>query len=121
MNLFDQIDAARTWSSEEQEVISQVKRLVGEIIAPNAPGVDRSGEFPRANVEAINRLGLNGLYIPEVYGGVPMRFKLHLEVFVIRPAVSNDLAHVARLAHANLRMITDFGLGADGKRVNQGR
>ena len=50
-----------------------------------------------------------------------MRFKLHLEVFVIRPAVSNDLAHVARLAHANLKMITDFGLGADGKRVNQGR
>lgn len=46
MNVFDQIDAARTWSSEEQEAISQVKRLAGEIIAPNAPGVDRSGEFP---------------------------------------------------------------------------
>lgn len=109
MNLFDQIDAARTWSPEEQEVINQVKRLADEVIAPNAPGVDRSGEFPWANVEAINRLGLNGLFIPEVYGGVPMRFKLYLEVVSLITEACASTGIIYATNYHGSKPLIDFG------------
>ena len=109
MNLFDQIDAARTWSPEEQEVINQVKRLAVEIIAPNASGLDRSGEFPWANVEAINRLGLNGLFIPEAYGGVPMRFKLYLEVVSLITEACASTGIIYATNYHGSKPLIDFG------------
>src|SRR5690606_29062396 len=50
------------------------------VIAPNAAKYDETGEFPWENVEAINELGLNGIFLPAEYGGSPMSFRLYLEV-----------------------------------------
>src|SRR5690606_32438457 len=54
-----------------------------EVIAPNAEHIDRSGDFPWANVEALNALGLNAIFIPEAYGGLPMSYALYLEIVSI--------------------------------------
>lgn len=83
MRMFEQIDRSRAWSDEERMVLDAVKRMIETVIAPNAARVDESGEFPWANVEAINELGLNGLFIPAEFGGTPMSFRLYLEVVTL--------------------------------------
>jgi alkylation response protein AidB-like acyl-CoA dehydrogenase len=79
MMVFDRLERRRGWSDEERILLDQVRRLCEETIAPNAAGYDRSGEFPWDNIRAINALGLNGLFVPEAYGGTPMRYRLYLE------------------------------------------
>ena len=80
MGIFENLAQRRAWSEEENLVLEQVKRLADEVIAPRAEHYDKTGEFPTANVEAINALGLNGIFIPEAYGGTPMSYRLYLEV-----------------------------------------
>ena len=76
MKIFDALESARSWSEDERLLLNQVDRLVAEVIAPNAAGIDETGAFPWANVRAINDLGLNAIFIPEAFGGAPMSFKL---------------------------------------------
>jgi len=80
MKVFEQLERSRRWEPDERLLLDQVDRLVADIIAPNAARIDATGEFPWANVEAINRLGLNTIFIPEAYGGAPMSFRLYLAV-----------------------------------------
>jgi len=78
MELFDRIDAAVAFSDEERMLIDSVRALARGEIAPRAADYDRSGEFPWKNVEAINRLGLNAMFIPEAYGGSPLSYAAYL-------------------------------------------
>ncbi|MEH2563666.1 acyl-CoA dehydrogenase family protein [Bradyrhizobium sp. AZCC 2289] len=80
MKIFEQIERRRKWNENERLLLDQVDRVVEEVIAPNAAHVDETGKFPWASVEAINTLGLNTIFIPEAYGGVPMSFRLYLAV-----------------------------------------
>lgn len=80
MRVFEQLDRHRTWNSDEQLLLDQVDRLVAAVIAPNAARFDKTSEFPWANIEAINGLGLNAIFVPEGYGGAPMAFRLYLAV-----------------------------------------
>jgi len=83
MRLFEQLARSRGWSDEESQIIDQVQRVADKIIAPNAEHVDRSGEFPWDNIHAINALGLNTIFVPEAYGGMPMSYRLYLELVSI--------------------------------------
>src|SRR5690606_29232221 len=65
MKVFEQIERRRHWSEDEALIIEQVRRLAETVIRPNADHHDRTAEFPWRNVEAINDLGLNGLFVPE--------------------------------------------------------
>jgi len=78
MEIFDRIDAAVAYSDEERMLIESVRALAREEIAPRAAGHDRSAEFPWDNVAAINRLGLNAMFIPEAYGGSPLSYAAYL-------------------------------------------
>lgn len=80
MKIFEQLDHKRRWSADERLLLDQVDRVVAEVIAPNAAAIDESGEFPWSNIEAINRIGLNAIFIPEAHGGSPMSFRLYLAV-----------------------------------------
>lgn len=80
MKIFDALEQERNWSEDERLLLDQVDRLAAEVIAPNAARIDESGTFPWENVEAINRLGLNAIFVPEAYGGAPMSFRLYLAV-----------------------------------------
>jgi len=44
-------------------------RVISEVIAPAAADVDRSGEFPRRQIEALGEAGLLSLPIPAELGG----------------------------------------------------
>jgi acyl-CoA dehydrogenase len=78
MKIFEQLEQRRAWSDEEALIRDSVQRLCNEVIAPAAAEHDRTGDFPWANVKAINALGLNGLFIPEAYGGSRSRYRLYL-------------------------------------------
>jgi alkylation response protein AidB-like acyl-CoA dehydrogenase len=80
MKVFDALEQDRCWSEDERLLLDQVDRLVADVIVPNAARIDESGAFPWDNVEAINRLGLNAIFVPEAYGGAPMSFRLYLAV-----------------------------------------
>jgi alkylation response protein AidB-like acyl-CoA dehydrogenase len=80
MKIFDQLERRRAWSDDEVLIRKSVRRLCDDVIAPAAAEYDRTGEFPWPNVKAINALGLNGLFVPEAYGGNRSRFQLYLSV-----------------------------------------
>jgi isovaleryl-CoA dehydrogenase len=44
-------------------------RVIDEVVAPGAAAVDVSGEFPRAQVDALGAAGILALTVPEEYGG----------------------------------------------------
>jgi len=44
-------------------------RVIDEVVAPGATGVDVLGEFPRAQVDALGAAGILGLTVPSAYGG----------------------------------------------------
>ena len=78
MNIFERLDASVSLPSEEAMVVDSVRALSRDQIAPRAEHYDRSGEFPWDNVKAINALGLNGLFVPEAYGGAGLSYTAYL-------------------------------------------
>jgi len=59
-------------------LLDSVQSLATERLAPRAADYDRSAEFPWDNVNDINALGLNAMFIPEAYGGAPMSYRCYL-------------------------------------------
>jgi alkylation response protein AidB-like acyl-CoA dehydrogenase len=56
--------------TEEQKLMQMtIREFAAQEIAPAAAGIDRSGEFPAAEIKKMAGLGLFGLTIPEEYGG----------------------------------------------------
>ncbi len=80
MQIFDRLERQRAFTEDERMVLESVRRLCADVIAPNAERYDRTGDFPWENVEAINALGLNAIFVPEAYGGAPMRISVYLDV-----------------------------------------
>ena len=109
MKLFEKVLAARNWNDEERQILDQVQRMVNEVVAANAAHIDRTSEFPWKNVEAINTLGLNTIFIPEKFGGMPMAFKLYLEIVsIIAEACASTGIIYATNYHA-MKPLIDFG------------
>lgn len=78
MNLLERIDSYIALADEERMLLESVQALCREQIAPRAERYDRSGEFPWENINAINELGLNAMFIPEAHGGAPMSYTAYL-------------------------------------------
>lgn len=109
MKLFEKVLAARNWNDEERQILDQVQRMVNEVVAANAADIDRTSEFPWKNVEVINALGLNTIFIPEEFGGMPMAFKLYLEIVsIIAEACASTGIIYATNYHA-MKPLIDFG------------
>lgn len=79
MTVFDRLDRSLGLAPEEEAIVEAVARLARERIAPRAADLDRSAAFPWDNVADINALGLNGLFVPEAYGGARVSYAAYLE------------------------------------------
>ena len=62
---------------EEVELLRQVEQASGAFAA-RAAGYDASRAFPWENIERINALGLNGMFLPEEVGGYPLSYTAYL-------------------------------------------
>ncbi|MDE0852827.1 MAG: acyl-CoA dehydrogenase family protein [Nevskia sp.] len=80
MKSFDRFQQSRAWTEEEALIIDQVTRLAAETIAPCAESFDIRKEFPWPNIQAFKEIGLNGIFVPEEYGGTPVSYRCFLEV-----------------------------------------
>jgi acyl-CoA dehydrogenase len=78
LSVFERLDASVVLPDDEALLLESVRTLARSRIAPRAEQYDRSGEFPRENVEAINALGLNGMFVPEAYGGAGLSYAAYL-------------------------------------------
>jgi alkylation response protein AidB-like acyl-CoA dehydrogenase len=109
MKMFDKVLNARPWDEQELAILEQVRRMSTDVIAANAGRVDETSEFPWDNVKAINDLGLNGIFIPERYGGTPTSYKLYLEIVtLISEACASTGIIYATNFHA-MKPLIDFG------------
>ncbi|MGD9944088.1 MAG: acyl-CoA dehydrogenase family protein [Burkholderiaceae bacterium] len=77
-NLLERLDARLPLDDDERMLLDSVAALARAELAPRAAGFDRSGEFPWRNVEALNALGLNAMFVPEAYGGAPLSYRCYL-------------------------------------------
>ena len=78
MTMFERLDASLRLGDDEKMLLESVSALAREQIAPRAEHYDRTGEFPWDNIRAINALGLNGMFVPEAYGGTPLSYTCYL-------------------------------------------
>ncbi|MEQ9638887.1 MAG: acyl-CoA dehydrogenase family protein [Alphaproteobacteria bacterium] len=109
MRIFERLDRTPRFSDEERMLIDQVTALARDRFAPAAAEVDRTGRFPWEHVKAINALGLNAMFVPEVYGGAPMRIAAYLAcVREISKACAATGIIWATNFHA-LKPLIDFG------------
>jgi acyl-CoA dehydrogenase len=76
--LLDRLDLPEGLTDEEAMLVRTVRQLARDVIAPRAAHHDRTAEFPWDNVETINALGLNAMYVPEAYGGQPVSYCAYL-------------------------------------------
>jgi alkylation response protein AidB-like acyl-CoA dehydrogenase len=117
MHVFEQLEQRRAWAEDEQLVVDTVRKVADEVIAPRAAGYDRSGSFPWDNVAALNELGLNGIFVPEAYGGAPMGFRVYLAcVQAISAACASTGIIYATTFHA-MKPLIDFGTEAQKQRL----
>ena len=117
MKIFDQLEARRAWEPEEQAILDAVRRVADEVIAPNAAEADKTSAFPWRSVEALNALGLNGIFLPEAHGGHPTRYKLYLAtVKVISEACASTGVIYATTFHG-MKPLIDFGTEEQKRRL----
>lgn len=109
MKMLEKVLSARRWSEEERQILDQVQRMVDEVIAPNAAEVDATGEFPWRNVEAINALGLNAIFVPEAFGGMAMSYKLYLEIVSIISEACASTGIIYATNYHGMKPLIDFG------------
>jgi alkylation response protein AidB-like acyl-CoA dehydrogenase len=115
--LFERLDRTVAFSQEEKALIASVESLAREKIAPRAEHYDRTGEFPWDNVQEINALGLNAMYIPEAYGGAPLSYAAYLAcVRALSAACASTGSIWATNFHAMSALI-DFGSEEQKRRL----
>jgi alkylation response protein AidB-like acyl-CoA dehydrogenase len=116
-NLFERLDASPALPEDERMLLESVRTLAREEIAPRAEGYDRSAEFPWDNVNAINALGLNAMFVPEAYGGAQLSYACYLAcVREIAQACASTGIIWATNFHA-IKPLIDFGDEAQKKRL----
>ena len=117
MNVLTRLDAAQNWNQEESMLLDSVRQLAREKIAPRAAAYDKSGEFPWDNVQEINALGLNAMFIPEEYGGAPLSYACYLAcVRELSQACASTGIIWATNFHA-IKPLMDFGTEEQKKRL----
>jgi acyl-CoA dehydrogenase len=115
--VFDRLDALPPLSPEERQLVASVEALCRDQIMPRAAEYDRSGEFPWANIAAINALGLNAMFVPETYGGAGLSYAAYLAcVREISAACASTGIIWATNFHA-IKPLIDFGSEGQKRRL----
>ena len=78
MNILERLDAGLSLADEERMLLDSVRDLAVAELAPRAAAYDRDSLFPWENIKAINALGLNAMFIPQAYGGMPLSYRCYL-------------------------------------------
>jgi len=61
-------------SNDQKMLRDEVRKFAENELAPVAPEIDISGEFPKDNIKKLADMGLLGIVVPEKYGGSEFDF-----------------------------------------------
>ena len=117
MKILDRLALARAWNPEETAVLEQLDRVIADVIEKNAARFDESAEFPWPNVEALNALGLNAIFVPEEYGGAPTSYAFYLEVVKRISAACASTGIIYATNFHGMKPLIDFGNEEQKKRL----
>lgn len=115
--MYDRLLRSRAWSEEERAILDQVQRMTDAVIAPNAEHVDATGAFPWKNIEAINALGLNAVFVPEAFGGLQMSFRLYLEIVAILSEACASTGIIYATNYHGMKPLIEYGTDAQRARL----
>lgn len=117
MKVFERLERRRRWNDEERILLESVERLAREVVAPRAAHHDRACEFPWANVEAVNALGLNAIFVPEAYGGAPLSYRAYLAVVKRLSEACASTGIIYATNFHGMKPLVDFGTEAQKRRL----
>ena len=117
MKVFEELERRRDWSEDERQLIQAVERICRDVIAPSAAGYDEAEAYPQASMDAINELGLNALFVPEAYGGAPMRYRVYLKVVELISAACASTGIIYATTFHGLKPLIDFGTEEQKQRL----
>ncbi|WP_454919036.1 acyl-CoA dehydrogenase family protein [Xanthobacter sediminis] len=109
MKSLEHFDQSRNWTAEETLVIEQVTRIAADVLAPNAGGLDERKEFPWVNFKVLKEVGLNGIFVPEEYGGSPVSYRCLLEVVRLISEACASTGIIFGTTGAVAKPIQEFG------------
>lgn len=109
VNVLNRSDAPGYLNEDERNVLDSVQAFARKELAPRAAESDSTGLFPWKNVEGINNLGLNGMFIPEEFGGSPVSYACYLACVreISRACAATGIIWATNF-HA-LKPVIDFG------------
>lgn len=117
MKIFNRLDASLGLAEDERMVLDSVTKLARGAMTERAADYDRRAAFPWENVRDINALGLNGMFIPEAYGGSQLSYKVYLAcVREISRACASTGIIWATTFHA-IKPLIDFGSEEQKRRL----
>ncbi len=103
--------------TEEQDMLRKaVREFVEAEIAPKAAGWDEQDHFPEELFPAMGEMGINGIFVPEEFGGAGMG---HVERAVCIEEIARHSAGLAiamMTHHLGIAAILDFGSEAQKKK-----
>ena len=97
-------------SESQVRIRDEARELAEREIAPRAAAVDRTEEYPWANVEALTAAGFLGMTIPKEYGGLGLTY---LDAVLVIEAV-------ARVCGVTGRIVVEANMGAIGAIMRYG-
>ncbi|HVT68972.1 MAG TPA: acyl-CoA dehydrogenase family protein, partial [Trebonia sp.] len=84
-------------------------RVIEADVAPGAAAADASGEFPRAQIDALGAAGLLGLTVPAEFGGGGAGLRQAADVIRELGAVCGSTAMIVTMHYAAVAALTAAG------------
>lgn len=117
MTIISRLDAQLGLSETEVLLCKTVREFARNEVAPRARHHDETGEFPWENINGINALGLNAMFVPEAYGGAGLSYLAYLAcVREISAACASTGIIWATNFHA-MKPLIDFGSEEQKRRI----
>ena len=115
--VLDRLDESLDLSEDERMVLDSVKQFAADKIAPRAAEYDRTSTFPQDNIDEMNALGMNAMFVPEAYGGLGLSYTVYLAcVREISKACASTGIIWATNFHG-MKPVMDFGTEAQKQRI----
>jgi 3-sulfinopropanoyl-CoA desulfinase len=97
-------------SNAQLELRDHARTLAVKEIAPRAAEIDRTEEYPWANVEILTKAGYMGMTVPEEYGGLGMSY---LDAVLV-------IEEMAKVCGVTARIVVEANMGGIGAILKYG-
>lgn len=108
-------------TGSEPSYLTELNRVIDEVIAPSSHEIDRTGEFPRAALEALARAGLLGLISSKEVGGLGEAHRAASQVVERIATACASTAMVVCMHYAGTAVIEAHGPAHVREAIAQGR